>query len=142
MQTKAYQPLIVIAVVFAAMFAFAAYRQANESKDAVPWRASLSAAREESAKTGKPVLAYFTATWCPPCQQMKAETWSDPRVGSDLPKYTVPVKIDVDEHPDLAMQFNVSGIPHTQLINPDGSLGEARVGFIPSDALLRWLSGR
>jgi thioredoxin-like negative regulator of GroEL len=49
------------------------------------------------------------------------------------------VKIDVDEQPNVARDFNVDGIPRLQLISPDGSLGAAHIGFISADEILRWL---
>ena len=39
------------------------------------WRSDLTAALENAAAQDKPVLAYFTAEWCPPCQIMKREVW-------------------------------------------------------------------
>lgn len=141
MDSKAYRPLIAVVAVSLGMVVFAGIRKANEPKDNIPWRKDLAAAREEAASSNKPVLAYFTADWCGPCQEMKGQTWADRRVEDLLRKSVVPVKIDVDAHSDLAMQFNVSGIPHIQLIRPDGTMGPARVGFTSADELLRWLSG-
>lgn len=138
---KPYRPLMVVIAVAIGMAVFAAIRKAGEGKENIPWRLSLTDARQEAAASGKPVLAYFTATWCGPCQQMKRTTFADPRVEAALKDSVVAVKIDVDEHPDLARDFGVTGIPRMQLIRPDGQLGPARVGLTSADELLRWLSG-
>jgi thioredoxin 1 len=134
---RAYRPLVVFAVVIGMALLYG-WRSSDHSDDKIPWRKDLARARSEAVAAGKPVLVYFTATWCGPCQSMKRQTWTDPRVEAALGK-VIPVKIDVDEQPNVARDFNVDGIPRLQLIRPDGSLGPAHVGFISADQLLLWL---
>ena len=141
MDSKPYRPLIVITAVVIGMFVLSAIRKATEPKDNIAWRKDLSAARAESAATRKPLLVYFTASWCVPCQQMKGETFADKRVEEKLSQAVIPVKIDVDEHPELAMQFGVNGIPQMDLVPLGPAERSTRVGFTSADELLRWLSG-
>jgi len=138
---SAYRPLVVVGIVVAGMVAFATWRKATEPAETIPWRKTLAEAQREAAANHKPVLAYFTASWCPPCQQLKRETWPDAKVQAALAERFIPVKIDVDEHSDLAQEFDVTGIPRIQVIQPDGTLGPARVGFIGPHELIRWLQG-
>jgi thiol:disulfide interchange protein len=137
---SAYRPLVVVGVVVAGMVAFATWRKASEPVETIPWRKTLAEAKREAVASHRPVLAYFTASWCPPCQRLKRETWPDAKVQSALDRF-VPVKIDVDEYRDLAQEFGVTGIPRMQVIQPDGTLGASRVGFIGPDELTRWLQG-
>jgi thiol:disulfide interchange protein len=138
---KPYRPLMFVLAIALGMVVFAGIRKAMEGKEAIRWRTSLAKAREESAASRKPVLAYFTATWCGPCQEMKRTTFADPRVADALEQSVVPVKIDVDEHPEIARDFRITNIPVMQIIRPDGERGPARMGFTSADELLRWLSG-
>lgn len=140
-QSHPYRPLIAVVAIAVGMVVFAGIRKAADGKENIPWRKSLAAAREESAASKKPVLAYFTATWCGPCQEMKHTTFADARVEEALKQSVVPVKIDVDENPDIARDFGVTGIPRMQLIKPDGEVGSAQVGLTSADELLRWLAG-
>ena len=61
----------------------------------------------EVLHSDKPVLLDFWAAWCGPCRMISpmideiAAERSDIRVG----------KINVDEQPELAMQFGIMGIP-------------------------------
>jgi protein disulfide-isomerase len=137
---SAFRPLVFVLIIAAAMAGFATWRKYNEPKENIPWRATLAEAKREAAASQKPVLAYFTATWCPPCQRMKHDTWPDPRVQAALGRY-VPVKIDVDEFPKLAEEFEVTGIPRLQVIHADGTRGRAHEGLILPDELIRWLQG-
>ena len=71
----------------------------GDGQGIIPWQNDLTAAREQSAKSGKPVLLYFTAVWCPPCQKMKSSTWLDSKVAATIGGKYIPVMIDVDRWP-------------------------------------------
>jgi thiol:disulfide interchange protein len=110
----------------------------------VTWRTSFPAAEAEAQRTGKPMLIYFTASWCPVCQGLKTTLWADPRVAQALNKY-VPVKLDVDlpENQPLAAAAAGPGAQSLDLpafVAADGH-GQARmtVGGMDSAQFLSWL---
>jgi thiol:disulfide interchange protein len=138
--SNAFKPLLVVFAVVLVMAGISYWRGASGGHDNVPWRASLAEARAEAATSKKPVLLYFTASWCPPCQEMKERTWPDARVAEALKDF-VPVKVDVDALPDVARDFGVQDIPRIQLIWPDGTLGPSHVGDVMPDELVQWLHG-
>lgn len=67
---------------------------------------SSSALKDIIAKDGSKIL-YFTATWCPPCKKI-APVFE--KMSKDFAKTTF-VKIDIDDHRDLAEQYNISSVP-------------------------------
>jgi thioredoxin 1 len=83
------------------------------------------------------VLA-FSATWCPPCQTMKNEVWTDPRVEQWVAKNAVAVYVDVDQSKQTAQDFKIQGIP-TIVVIKNGQT-KARMGFQTADALLSKLN--
>ncbi|HLL89042.1 MAG TPA: thioredoxin family protein [Tepidisphaeraceae bacterium] len=108
-------------------------------RDQVPWRTDFAAAKAEAVAAGKPLFAYFTADWCPPCQQMRRTTWADPRVAAALAARFVPVKIDIDRDPQTAIAYGIDPLPTYIVADAGGEPRDAASGYAPADAMLAWL---
>jgi thioredoxin 1 len=128
-----------ILLIFVATALIGALVEWRRPPELVQWRDNLEAARSESNATGKPLLLYFTADWCGPCQQMRRTTWADARVKSALDAY-VPVKIDVDRLPDVARRYDVKAIPRLVLLDRAGNAVASREGLVEAHAMIEWLN--
>lgn len=78
-----------------------------------------------------PVVADFWAEWCGPCK-MIAPVLKD--LASAYKDKLKVAKIDVDQEPELASQFNIVSIP-TLLFFNKGELVKQQVGTLPRPAL-------
>ena len=79
---------------------------------------------ENVLKSDVPVLVDFTATWCPPCQQMKPSVQAiEKAYGSRLKV----VEVDVDEHPYLSDYFRIKAIPQLIVVK-DGQIQSGTKG--------------
>lgn len=87
-------------------------------------RDALARAREQH----KPIVIDFYAEWCEPCKRMLRETFPDPQV-RPLLEQCILLKIDTDEHAQLAQQMGVVGLPDIRLLLPDGRLVKQFVDF-------------
>jgi protein disulfide-isomerase len=68
----------------------------GSSHSLVPWRTDFTSALVEGQSSSKLILLDFSASWCPPCREMKANTWNDPDVAAAVEQNVVPVLMDVD----------------------------------------------
>jgi YHS domain-containing protein/thiol-disulfide isomerase/thioredoxin len=66
------------------------------------------------------MLLHFGATWCGPCQQVERNVFTNPDAVAAINAQFVPVKIDVDQHPELKDQFTVGPIPADLVVAPGG----------------------
>ena len=63
---------------------------------------------EELINSPTPILLDFWGTWCAPCRTMHPIL---DELGAELGDRVRIVKIDVDEHTDLAVRMKVMGVP-------------------------------
>lgn len=115
----------------------------DSSQSAIAWRTDFAQAIQESEATGKPLLLDFSADWCPPCQVMKHETWTDQRVGEAVEKGYIPVLVDVDrpENRSLSKRYEISSIPAILVLSPE--LQPVRsTSFASAGAMLEFLQPR
>ena len=85
----------------------------------------------EVVHSDKPVLVDFWAAWCGPCQMLLPviEELADEVTSAKI------CKINVDEQPELAAQFDVMTIP-TLIVIKDGKIMSRSSGVIPKQEIL------
>lgn len=108
----------------------------------VSWGLDLSEALARSAQKGKPVLLVFTASWCPPCQVMKHEVWTDPAVRKLAETSYQPVLLDVDleESRPAAQRYRVESIPTILVLDSKGEV-QRHASSMSVSATLEFLEG-
>lgn len=80
-----------------------------------------------------PVLLYFTASRCGPCQELKPTLTEIGR--KDV---ATVVEIDVDEHGDLAEEYGVRGIPLLRFVTEGGTrVTWESTGVVSKDVIVR-----
>ena len=135
---RSLRPVWGVFLVLCVVVAISLTMKALRPKEIVPWRTDFAAATSEARQSGKPVFAYFTAVWCGPCQSLRHTTWADKGVDAALRDY-VPVKVDVDRHPDLAGRYGVNGIPAFAVLADDGRPLRQTDGALPPAEFVKWL---
>lgn len=95
---------------------------ANGDEQEFKWGRNLAAAQRKAQETGKLVVIHFGAEWCNPCQRLEKNVFAVPGFGAELNEYFVGVKLDKDQYPSTAEQFNVGPIPCDVVITPEGAV--------------------
>ena len=87
---------------------------------------------EEVLKSEKPVLVDFYADWCGPCNAMAPVI---EELAKELGGKVKVGKINVDENPDIAVEYNVMSIP-TLIVFKNGKEEKRLVGLRNKEELI------
>jgi thioredoxin 1 len=86
----------------------------------------------------KPVLVDFWAPWCGPCRMIAPQIHELAVEYGDRAKV---VKLNVDENPETAAKYNITGIP-TLLIFKNGQVVDRVVGAVSKKSLATKLAAQ
>lgn len=92
-----------------------------------------------AAGAKRPLLIKFTATWCPPCQMMDHEVFSDEPTAEALQRIGLVAAVDIDARRDLAKEYNIRAVPTLVIISGDDELARTE-GAMDSQSLINWFS--
>lgn len=86
----------------------------------IKWKEWSDEAFECADREGKLLLLDLTATWCHWCHVMDETTYSDLEVARTINESFVPVRVDIDQRPDISERYNRGGFPTTAFLSARG----------------------
>ena len=90
----------------------------------------------EVLKNEQPVLVDFWAPWCGPCRMLSPVVEKIAAANTGKAKF---VKMNTDDNPNIAGQYQVSGIPCLILFK-GGQAVDRIVGYVPENVIASMLS--
>jgi len=84
----------------------------------------------------RPVLVDFWAEWCGPCKQIAPAL---EQIAAELGEKVTVAKLNIEESPTTPSRYGVRGIP-TMMLFKDGQMTAMKVGAMPKQKILEWLS--
>jgi thiol:disulfide interchange protein len=107
----------------------------------IKWHSSLSAAQAQAKKTKRPLLVYFSTSWCGPCKEMKRTTFKDAKVIAESRKWTM-VQIDAEKQESVAAKYKVDGYPTMIILKPNGASVSRAEGGMGASGFLNWMKSK
>jgi hypothetical protein len=108
--------------------------------ESIAWREDYSSALDEAKAANRLLWIQFTGPWCPNCTRMERDSFPHPAVIEHSRASFVAVKLRSDVHEQLALSFNLSGLPATIIVAPSREIVAMHQGYLgPAefDAFLR-----
>ena len=84
------------------------------------------------SESKNPVIVDFYADWCQPCKRLSPLL---EEIADENKEQISVYKVNTDQDPDLAIEYNVTGIPNIVSFR-DGKLYKRVVGVAPKEKLL------
>lgn len=106
---------------------------AGMAGEVVRWEATLESAQRLAAQSNRLVLIYFSGPSCIYCRRMEAEVLGQPGVAAVISADYVPVKIVADYFPTTAKRYNVTHLPTTVIVTPQGEWLNSKEGYVAAN---------
>ncbi len=100
---------------------------------AIDWRHDLRAAQTEAVAKDRPLWIQFTGPWCHNCHRMERESFTHPRIVGRTRDAFIPVLLRSDDHEELALHYELTGLPATVIVRSSGEVLGKHEGFVDAD---------
>lgn len=88
----------------------------------IQWLQSIDQARQIAGQTNRLVLVHFWSNDCQPCMRMEQTVFNRPGTAQRIQARFVPVKVNAQQFPAVARQYEVTSWPSDVVLAPNGQV--------------------
>ncbi len=99
------------------------------------WSTPSRDAIQSAIDLNKLVLLYFETSHCTYCRKLERLTWADETVQKALSDSYVPLKVDVEQFEQLAVDLHVRSFPTVIVMTPQGKELSRTTGYIDAEKM-------
>jgi YHS domain-containing protein/thiol-disulfide isomerase/thioredoxin len=111
----------------------------EETYTTISWRSEYGPALEEARAKNQLLWIQFTGPWCPNCARMEQDSFPHPAIRAHAQRSFVPVKLRSDLNEELALGFDLTGLPATVIVAPSREVYAVHQGYLGPDELALFL---
>ena len=128
--------LMAVSVVIALTSAVAAVDFENATIPGLNITTDIDGAFEASHTQNRTLAIVFDQDSCIYCDMLKEDVLSDSEVQKELNEKFIVLLVDINENPDIAIEYEIFGTPSVQFLNSDGAdIGKIE-GYVDADEFL------
>lgn len=90
------------------------------AQDHIEWQSDVAAAQQLASQQHRLVLLHFWSENCAPCLRLENSVFKRRDFIRAVHANYVPVKLNVNEHRELARRYNIKSIPTDVIVTPEG----------------------
>lgn len=110
-----------IVTITSLLLLIAACSSRDTATGQIDWVKDYNNGIAQAAQTGKPIMLYFTADWCPPCKELKKNVFSRADV-AEASRQLVNIYLDVDQDRATMESYRVRSIPIILFLDNSGEV--------------------
>lgn len=106
----------------------------------IQWQDWSDEVFQKAAKDHRLLILDLEAVWCHWCHVMEETTYADPKIIDFIQKNYIPIRVDQDARPDLAMRYQYYGWPATIVFNSKGEEIRKERGYMSPEEMIAMLT--
>jgi YHS domain-containing protein len=96
----------------------------------ISWHHDYATALQEARARNQPLWIQFTGPWCPNCTRMERDSFAHAAIRAQAGRDFVAVKLRADLNQELALGFELTGLPATVIVAPSRQVLSVHQGYL------------